>query len=384
MKNIKYLKIDFHSVFLYSLFLLPLIGSGVPAYIIAIIFIGYRITTLKFKLQDVFFLIAILVWFVFKCQQSDIYATTILLRYYFGFYIFYLFFNNVDKDIDLNQLLLIFCIVVLAEAVLVNTIINPEWLPNYPKSDMGELVFETKILGFYQRPYSIGTNSTITSTLIMVLLFNNYSTDKRLTSNGSKGTLILAIITVIILGSGTGYMLFLLFLIYKIGPFRNSLYAMISCLVIFILYYLIFIADVGSIGGLEKISSTYLDFLYDFKIEQIDAVKRDLLTNYNQLYIGKKFDEASQLIIWSDFAWNDLFLCAGFIGLGITSLIFLFKTNKYNWIPVLIFVVGAIHYGAMYSLPGQLLLGYFFSSQFRRKVTGQIDRFVLQPVLRVN
>jgi hypothetical protein len=175
------------------------------------------------------------------------------------------------------------------------------------------------------------------------------------------------------LGSGTGYMLFLLFIVFKIGPFRNSLNATISSLVIFIIYYLIFIIDIGSLEALNKISLTYLEYLYDFKIWQVDRDISDLLLNDDQLYIGKMFDDASHLIIWSDFAWENLFYCTGLIGLGITVLILIFKMNKYNWVPILVFVIGAIHYGAMYSLPGQLLLGYFLSPKLKSNAKAQIS-----------
>lgn len=352
---------------------MPLTGSGILAYVVAILYLLYKIMSFKFKIEDIFFLVSIIVWFLFKVQQSEFQASTVLLRYYFGFYIFYLFFNNINIDLDLEKLLFIICVAVLLEAVLINTIIKPTWLPNYPKAEMGnDLVFETKILGFYQRPYSIGTNSTITSTLIMVLLFYSYSSFEKRIGKLSKITLILSMITVVILGSGTGYMLLLLFIIYRIGPFRNSLYAIISCLSIFILYYLIFIINIGSIDGLEKISSIYLQFLYDYKVSQVDDVKVELYSSYGQTLIGKQFENASELIIWSDFAWNNLLLCTGFIGLGITLLIFIFKTNKYNWVPISIFIVGAIHYGAMYALPGQLLMGYLFSSKFKNKIQNQI------------
>lgn len=363
MKGLKIFKNDAYEFCLYSLFLLPLTGSSIPAYIVALFYLIVKLNKIRFKLHDVFFLTLIIVWFLFKIEQSNVYASLVLLRYYFGFYIFYLFFNNIDFNFKLDKLLIIICSSVLIEAFLVNTIIKPEWLPNYPKGASGS-VFSTKIMGFYQRPYSIGTSTTITSTIVMVLVFYVFAPINKILLKKTKRTLIISVITVVAIASGTGYMLLLLFFIYKTRPFKNIVYALISSFLMFILYYLIFIIDIGAFNGLEKISSTYLEFLYNFKIFQIDNVLANILTTTNELLIGNKYNSATELMIWSDFAWNNLFECTGYIGLGITVLFFLFKMNKYNYIPMFIFIIGAIHYGASYSLPGQMLIGYFLSSKF--------------------
>lgn len=372
MKDKIYSKKDLFEGFLYSLFLLPLTGTGIPAYIVALIYLFIKINVIKFKIQDLILLGIILTWFVYKSQQTDLFASLVLLRYYFGFYIFYIFFNNINIQFKIDKLLTIICIIVIAEAILINTIISPEWLPNYPKGGSGELLFETKILGFYQRPYSIGTNSTITSTLIMVLMFYIFATSKNIKYENSNLLYWLGIFTVIILASGTGYMLLLLFYIIKVGPFKNLVSAIISFTILMIVYVLIFVVDIGSFNGLEKISATYLEFLYNLKIFQIERVIADLYSVDFQIIIGKAFESSRELIIWSDFAWCDLFLCTGYIGIGVTILIYLLKTNKYNFIPILIFSIGAIHYGACYSLPGQLLLGYFFSTKFKNQISEQL------------
>lgn len=367
MRNIVFTKQDLNEYSLYSLFLLPLIGTSVPAYIIAIIYLLYRFGNFKFKIQDLFFLGVIALWFFVKIQQSEFTACTILFRYYFGFYIFYLFFNNINLPLKLDKLLWVICGAVVIEAFLINTIIPIQLLPNYPKNELGDFLAETKILGFYQRPYSIGTSSTITSTLIMVLIFYVFGFSKDKNIDKSRELLLFSVFSVIILGSGTGYMLLLLFCVYKIGPFKNKISAIVSFGLVLLIYYLIFIADIGSFEGLDKISAFYLEFLYDFKAVQIEDVMDVLKSMPNQLIIGRTFDNAKDLIIWSDFAWLNLFECTGYVGLLVTIFIFAFKTNYYNYIPVLVFLIGAIHYGAIYSLPGQLLIGYFISTKFRNK-----------------
>lgn len=367
MKDIVFTKQKSNEYFLYSLFLLPLLGTSVPAYILAIGYLLYKISSLKFKIQDLFFLAIIVLWFLFKTQQSDLIACTILFRYYFGFYVFYLFFNNINISLKLDKLLWIICGAVVLEAILVNTVVPIRFLPNYPKDGLGDFIAETKILGFYQRPYSIGTSSTITSTLVMVLIFYVFGFSKEQSIDKSRNLLMFSIFSVIILGSGTGYALLLMFLVYKIGPFKNKISAIITVGAILLIYYLIFIADIGSLDGLDKISAFYLEFLYDFKAIQIEDVIYALESESGQFIIGRAFDDPKGLIIWSDFAWLNLFECTGYMGLFVTIFIFLFKTNRYNYIPILVFLIGAIHYGAIYSLPGQLLVGYFMSTKYKIK-----------------
>ena len=199
----------------------------------------------------------------------------------------------------------------------------------------------------------------------MVLLFHDRLIHQYTNAKQPLNVTIIAILAVILLGSGTGYVLLILYFMFLINPFKNIFYTSLSIVALLVAYYLLFIINIGSVNGLEKISSMYFDFLYEFKMAQIDDVKRIIFADTNQLYFGQRFDDAADLVIWSDFAWNNLLLCTGLIGFIWMILVILFKTNRYNIIQLLVFVLGAVHYGAMFSLPGQLLLGYFMSSRFK-------------------
>ena len=364
MKNITFTEQNVTEYFIYSLFLLPLFGTSIPAYIFAIGFLMFHLQNLRFKLQDVFFLLIILLWFVAKTFQSDFNSCLILLRYYFGFYIFYLYFSNAQITFKLDKLLWVISIVVIIEAVLINTILPAQFLANYATTDIGDLVAETKIFGFYQRPYSIGSNSTITSTLVMVLIYYVFGFAKNLEIKKNNKLLVVSIFSVIILGSGTGYVLLILFFIYKIKPFKNWLLGIVSAFMLFFIYYLIFIYDLGAIDGLDKISKLYILLLYELKFIQINEVLIELNHHRNSIFIGRYFQNAQELIIWSDFSWLNLLECTGYVGLVTILLFFLTKINTHNYVPIIVFLIGALHYGAIYSLPGQLLIGYFMSSKF--------------------
>jgi len=349
------------------LFFLPYLGTGIPAYIFALLYVSFNLGKLRFKWIDIFILSAVITWFCMKLMQSQLQATVILLRYYFGFYIFYLFFNSVNIKLNFGKLLLLISACVIAEAFLVNTIISPEILPNYPAVTENGAKYETRILGFYQRPYSIGTNASITSTIIIVLMFYIKAMGIKL----NKLTKLAASGAIILLGSGVGYMLFFLYYLFLLRPFKNVIRSVISVSFVLLLYFLIFVSDIGATEGLEKISSMYLEFLYDFKTGQMEDVRYALHHAANGVLIGQQFHEPSELIIWSDFAWNDMYYCTGLLGIGLLVFILLIKFNRYNWVPFLIFIIGAIHYGAIFSLPGQLLLGYFFSLKGEVQALGE-------------
>lgn len=358
-------KIALKENLVYFLFFLPYTGTGIPAYIVCLLYMFVRIKYLRFKLADIFFLAVILVWFVSKLLQSDPGSASILLRYYFGLYIFYLFFNNFTWELDVEKLLMLICGAVIVEAVLVNTIINPAYLPNYPKSSMnGIMNFETNFFGFYQRPYCIGNNASITGTIIMVLVFTLDYIKKQQGLKISFKIMTLATAAIILLASGVGFMLYLLFHVLKVQPFKNMLRAIISIFTLLLMYILIFVVDIGGSSGFEKISALYINFLIEFKTGQVETVFSKLQEN-NSLWIGMPFTSPVELIVWGDFAWNDLFFCTGYIGLFTTVLLLLVKANRYNKIPVLIFALATFHYSAMYALPGQMLVGYFFSSKFK-------------------
>ncbi|WP_426668519.1 hypothetical protein ACPPVU_20150 [Mucilaginibacter sp. McL0603] len=367
----------------YAMFFLPYSGTSIPAYIIALLFLVVNLAHLRFKAIDAVILSVILVWFILKCQQSSLASAVTLLRYYFGFYIFYLFFNNLSFKLNFEKLLFWISVVVIIEAFLINTILPPNLLPNYPKNEMVEDAFKTQILGFYQRPYSIGTNSSITSTILVLLLFCIEEYKQKSGLKIPRKLLAIATFAVVILGSGVGYILYLLYLIYRINPFKNILRTIISISAVLVVYVLLFVVDIGAAGGLDKISNVYMSFLFDFKAAQIDDTLTAFKSDVSFWLIGQKFDDPKDLIIWSDFAWENLFYCTGLIGFITTIIIFVVKTNRFNLIPLIIFALGAIHYGAMYSLPGQLLLGYLFAKSYTNFVKEYVKKNSRKSALRV-
>jgi len=353
--SIKILKIE------YFLFFLPLFGMGFPAYLWALLFIVLKFKSLKFTRFDFFFLILILTFFFIKLGETEIVANLTLFRYYFGFYVFYLYFKCRHVELDFEKLLLFIFIVICLEALLINTVIDPTVLPNYPPTAEEDVINKT-FMNFYKRPYSIGNNASITGTLIIAILFYAYSTGVGLNQTKLNTIFYLSFLSILLLASGTGLMLLILFLIYRLKPFKNIVNSAMSVLLVALLYYVIFKTEITNFDDFDKISSIYFDFLIEFKSQQIEDVLAKMHHGYQYL-IGIEFENKTEIVTWSDFAWNNLFECFGIIGVLLTLAFLFVKANKYSYLPVCLFVIGAFHYAGMYALPGQLFLGYILANK---------------------
>lgn len=351
---------------IYLFFFFPYLGTSLPVYGMVLIWmvlvIVYHPENISFKYVDLIYLFLILGWLLYKSYQSQLAFSFILFRYYFGFFIFYFFFRITLKKMDTNQLLWLLSGSILLEALLVNTVIPPSLLPNYPSTTLwnGEPTFETRILGFYQRPYGIGNNSSVLgSLLVIVMIFNDYMNAK-LGIKLDKKLKYLSYGSLMLTASGLAIVLFFVYLLLKIKPFKNiwRVLAFLGCLAGF--YVLIFVFDVFNVDGYERLSSVYFTFLYEFKIMQITDVY-DKLSDTYMLLFGNVIENTQDLIVTSDFAWNDLFLTTGLLGVVIILSFLFMKSNRTNIFIILIFVLGAIHYAALFSLPGQILAGYILA-----------------------
>ena len=100
-----------------------------------------------------------------------------LLLFYFGGYLFYIFFRQNNIEIDLKNVLILLCFLTIAESLAINTIILPSDLPNWPLNAEDTILYGHTSRGGYQfssfyyiRPTGFGGNPSITSTLLISIL----------------------------------------------------------------------------------------------------------------------------------------------------------------------------------------------------------------------
>lgn len=294
-------------------------------------------------------------------MQVDLMILDAITRYYLGLIIIYYFLAFYRPSIDLDHLICVFFVLVLCEAILINTIINPfQYLPNYPKN-----VFEnditighvTKFMGFYQRPYSIGMNASCSSSIMCGLLLNRALMINKNQIVENWFIEFIGFLTILMFASGVGLTLYFFYYLYKKQLFtRKRVFYFIVIAALLYNFYIPFIDFFDSDSILQKVSTGYMNFLIELKIVQFIDVLELLYIEPNSIWIGQFFSTKSDVIIQSDFAWCNFFQCAGLIGVGIYIVFVIKKSCIFNYVPITILLFSALHYGGIFTLPGQIVL----------------------------
>lgn len=303
-----------------------------------------RLGKIRLETFDICIVCLFIVFTIMKTYQSSIYDTLFSFRYFLGFLIFYFYFKS-GKGINVDKLLLILSCAVIVEAILINTIISPESLPNYPDFELA-YTHRTNFFGFYQRPYSFGGSASVTSCLLVALL--------ALRKNDDVKVLILSVFAVLISMAGSGYLCLLLFLY-----FRNKkwFFALLSIVLLFLIYsgY-----RIGLDSDLVKISPAYFLSLAELKLQSI--VSSHFFDNLFQMLFGMNVDFENGEI-GGDFAMFSLVYSQGIIITSLFLLLIAYRMNRNNYQALSIMMVATFHYGVMFFFPGQILLAYALSKK---------------------
>lgn len=306
---------------------------------------GLKLFKTKLDIVDVLFIQFLLVTIISKALIFEPVYALMTFRFYFGFFCFYIYFKS-GVEFPVKKLLLVVMLIVPLEALLINTIIPPQSMPNFPDAS----AFSHFNPGGYQRPYSFSGNASVSSA-IMIQMLTMVSFPQVIN--------MLFFCVVFIFASGVGFLnLFLVFIMKNI----KLLFLFSSIIAIFIL---IFINSI--INGLDslnlKISSTYILFLIDFKLEQILG----LFYGFSWVdYIFGNFSAYDKAGGYGgDFGWLFFILGYGFISFFVLVLYVLSKITSRNMIPLLLMLVITLHYPVMFFLPGQILIGYLMADKYR-------------------
>ncbi len=282
----------------------------------------------RFSFLGIVFGISFSSYIILKLGQIGFYDGLYFIRLYWGFILFYLLFKSGIK-INADKLLIILSLLTIAEAVLINTIISAQYLPNFPPAEAASHFVSEG----YQRPYSFGGNASVTSVILMAFL--------AVSSLGWRGkTVVISAVSVCMSGSG-----FIAAIIYFLARSSRILYLFIIPIIILVIYF----------GDIYKISLGYISYLFDFKIEQIrNEISPDFLLFGDAL-------QAADGGAGGDFAALIFLKYNGLAGLFLFFIFLALNINKLNWLPLLILIVGTFHYGVVFYYPGQLALGYFLN-----------------------
>lgn len=350
-------------ILFYFLLFMPLSGINIVAYALLLAyFILYQFSNSKMhSIKGVTIAFLVITFFILKyLQVGDFDKCRIIIQYYFGVVLF-LYYLEYSKTIILNidNLIFILCAEIILEAVLVNTIIPPSKLFNYP-----EVYIQ---YSGYQRPLSIGCNTTVTATILCMLLAHRENLRKLGLLDANTRLDVVAGLTILVMASGMGIGLWALYFAYRMkGPLS---YKNVLLVLSFILLLTLFLLIVPSI------QTTIFQHLFgndgdsvaltEFKEEEAERYL-SLLDGFS---LGLGFDfKSMSLLTQGDIAYLEMFLSIGIIGILLFVFIILLFINKYNWFPIVLGLIGIYHYGGIFSMPGQLVFGYlllFNSDRFQ-------------------
>ncbi len=308
-------------------------------YIGSLSFSSYLYAFIKARLVlpilDWFILISIGLLFCLSLYISGIFESFQLFRFHWGFLIFYILFRGNTQLYSMKSLLILLLTLVVLEGVLVNSVISAEILPNYPQDRESA---QTHFSDIWQRAYSFGGNASVTGVLLVAILSIIHPSTLLLV-----GTFIALLFT----GSGSGGVAYICYLIYK-ASFRNKITVLV------IVGGLFFVAT-SLIPVLYKISPEYMSILLELK--QSQAIQAISSMNYTEILIGT----SNPLDMGGDFLWLSFFVCHGILG-GILLVLFVAgRINRTNAFGILIILAMTLHYQVLFSLPGQLIVGYLFA-----------------------
>lgn len=329
---------------------LPLLGFfnaffsplGMISYLCA-----FSIFKVKLGLFDTLFILYSLSLLLVNLFFFDAALVLSTFRFYFGFICFYIYFKS-GKDFPVKNIFILLLILVPLEAFLINTLISPHSMPNFPNAD----ALSHFNPGGYQRPYSFGGNSSVSSSILVVLL--------SMVSISSLSRYI-AIGNVFIFSSGSGLIsLFLLFLANRMKLIAMSF---IVIFVVVVVYHAAIIDFVDALGG--KVNSKYILFLIDFKFIQVTNNFKDFT------FVDYLFGSLTSIRdgYGGDFGWLYFVLGYGFFSFFVLVFFITSKATKETIIPITISILATFHYPVIFFLPGQIVLGYLMAQKYRCKIS---------------
>ncbi|WP_445946123.1 hypothetical protein [Shewanella sp.] len=301
-----------------------------------------KLKKVKLSLFELLFLVYLFSLLLYSLAVSlDSFYVISIFRFYFGFFVFYVYFKT-GKEIDFKLIFLVLLIIIPLEAVLINSVISPHSMPNFP-SEAAVSHFNP---GGYQRPYSFAGNSSVASSILVVLL-----------SMLSFSPLfsLLAFINVIVFSSGSGFISYALLFFLKNVKFY--IFTSFFTVILVGMFFSNIIDFVDSLG--IKVNSAYILYLIEFKIEQI-SYQFDGFT-IGHLFFGN-IDSLTDGY-GGDFGWMYFVLSHGFLSFFILIAFVLSKVTLRTIIPILIILISTFHYPVMFFLPGQILIGYLMAKK---------------------
>ena len=347
-----------YKIVILLLFFIQYLGLGAIAQIVILFFVVielFRGARISLSDADRFLFFGVFITFIFKMLLVPLEVNLLLFRFYWVFVLFYLFFLITKFKINFLILFWITAIASIVEGVLLNTILPIGVLKNIPPEHV-KLITDEIGLGFFKRAYGLASSPTSSATIMVALLTCVYIFQKEKFKDYFIFPTIAALLS---FGSGTGFLLFLVFLFVRYKLY-TGFKLFLGIIAVYGVAILVMSQDINDGGLLMRMSGNYFETLIDVKTMQITEVFDKINRSVYDLIFGVSYKSAEEVRVMSDFGWIDFLECYGLIGVSM-FIIFLTSKRKLFTLPILIIILGFFHYPAIGSIPGQILFAGILS-----------------------
>jgi hypothetical protein len=262
-------------------------------------------------------------------------------RFYFGWMIFFVLFSLNDFQVNSRNLLTLICLFSITEFLLTNMGVTDSFLLVFSETEENV----TQFFNCCSRSYGFSLNASVTSVIALAL----YSRIPYYEQPKYSGVLLF--ILLVLSASITGFLIYLLVVFFKLRSvirFPILLSTALALIFVSIQIWSVFDFTIAE----ERFTLSYIQIVAEIKFAQAT----NLLSR-----AGMFIDTGNSFEVTGDFALLDFVRRYGFLLSFLSSLLIFSKLKRQNSKPILIMLIGTLHYPVIFSFTGQMLFGYFLA-----------------------
>ncbi len=360
------LNIKFVSFLIFTIFYTSVFSAYLNTSLISIFFILISIITfydhIKFTSIELISLLLIFFYsFIVLIFADNIIVALQNIRFWLGIVFYIIFFKLFNlKNLFNIYLFRILFISIISEAILINVILDPHLIYSSVGSE------NYKFFDVYYRPMGFAGNASLSVSAFITLFIMLEKIRERI----NFFDWFLLILGIILFFSGTGFIIFLVYLILRLNINFRSLIIIISkinrrglhqfLVVSLTICFFIYLSTEVNINEYQKLSSKYFIHILNLKINEITYQINFLYeSSLHVMLLGNQIESVSPATTGHN--GLSIFLgtmgILGFIFYVILLFSFLKKENKKLFsVGIFILLLSSMHYPSAMTSVGQLIL----------------------------
>lgn len=279
------------------------------------------------------YILLILMMISLVIREADLMYSIRAVQYYGGILLIYAALK-LNKNIIIGKnIFIIFAIFVIGEVFLKINGYQIFYLDAILLSK-GELDLRTSMDDGYFRALGPALNSSVSSSILAIGILKANEIRKHYIY------LVLCLVAFMLCWSATGFLIFLIYIFYKI---RNKLQILSLIIIFLFIMYL----------ELPKVNLNYIIYIIEYKYLYFLNSNHDFLS----LIFGKNLKDELIGNIGGDSIYLNFININGLIFVGIFTFLVIKLTNKINKIFIIAGILASFHYGVIFNLMGQFIFG---------------------------